>query len=50
MSWVRQSDERRQYWQTIPLRAYVWVVVSAFLIFFSIGFEMDPTLQLPIGG
>jgi len=48
MSWVRQnSEERRQYWQTVPLRAYAWVVLSGSLIFFSVGFATDPALQFP---
>jgi hypothetical protein len=45
--WVRQNEERQQYWQTVPLRAYAWVVLSASLIFFSVGFASDPTLQWP---
>ena len=49
MSWARQNEERRQYWRTVPLRSYVWVVVSAFLMFFSFGFATDPALQSPFG-
>jgi hypothetical protein len=47
VNWVRQSQERQQYWQTVPLRAYAWVMLSASLIFFSVGFETDPALQFP---
>ncbi len=47
LNWVRRADERRRYWQTVPLRAYAWVVLSAFLMFFSIGPQADPALQLP---
>ena len=47
MSWVRQNQERQQYWQTVPLRAYAWVVLSGSLIFFSVGFATDPALQAP---
>jgi hypothetical protein len=48
MKWVRQNAERRQYWQTVPPRAYAWVVLSGSLIFFSVGLATDPALQLPI--
>lgn len=51
ISWVRwlRGQERRQYWQTIPLRDYAWVVLSAFLMFFSLGFATDTALQSPFG-
>src|SRR5579864_895271 len=44
---VRQKQERQQYWQTVPLRAYAWVVLSGALIFSSVGFATDPALQFP---
>jgi hypothetical protein len=39
--------ERQQYWRTVPLSAFTWVVLSAFLLFFSVGVQVDPTLQWP---
>ena len=47
MKRARQNEERRQYWQTVPLRAYAWVVLSSSLIFFSVGFATDAALQFP---
>jgi hypothetical protein len=48
MKWARKNEEQRQYWQTVPLRAYAWVVLSGSLIFFSVGLSSDPALQFPI--
>jgi hypothetical protein len=42
-AWLH-ARERERYWQTIPLRAYTWVVLSAFLLFFSLGVQADPFL------
>jgi hypothetical protein len=48
MKWARKKEEQRQYWQTVPLRAYAWVVLSGSLIFFSVGLANDPALQFPV--
>jgi len=47
MSRVRQIQERQQYWQTVPLRAYAWVVLSGCLILFPLGLATNPALQFP---
>jgi hypothetical protein len=48
MKWARKKEEQRQCWQTVPLRAYAWVVLSGSLIFFSVGLANDPALQFPV--
>ena len=45
--WARKKEEQRRYWQTVPLPAYAWVVLSGSLIFFSVGLATDPALQFP---
>jgi hypothetical protein len=47
MSLLRQAEERRQYWQTVPLRAFAWMLLSAALIFFSFEVQMDPAIRSP---
>jgi len=47
MSRVRQNQEQQQYWQTVPLRAYAWVVLSGCLILFPVGLATSPALQFP---
>src|SRR5579862_4787299 len=47
VSWVRRKQEQQQYWQTVPLRAYAWVVLSGCLILFPVGLATDPALQFP---
>src|ERR1700726_378924 len=47
MKWAGKKEEQRQYWQTVPLRAYAWVVLSGCLILFPVGLATDPALQFP---
>ncbi|MBZ5576278.1 MAG: SpoIIE family protein phosphatase [Acidobacteriia bacterium] len=45
-----KAEERRQYWQTIPLSAVAWLGLTAFLSFSSIGLGIDlgDALQRPL--
>lgn len=36
-----RAKERRKYWQTVPLRALVWLTLTAFLTFASVGLAAD---------
>lgn len=49
-AWLK-TEERRQYWQTIPLSALVWLGLTAFLSFASIGLgnDLGNGLQWPFG-
>ncbi len=38
--WLR-AKERQQYWRTMPLSAFAWVALTAFLSFAPIGFALD---------
>jgi hypothetical protein len=45
-----QREERRNYWQTVPLSAIVWLALSAFLAFASMGLsttDLGTSLRLP---
>jgi hypothetical protein len=35
MAWI-SSEERRRYWQSLPLSALVWMTLTAFLTFASV--------------
>jgi hypothetical protein len=37
MAWVG-SEERRRYWQSLPLSALAWMALTSFLTFASVGF------------
>jgi hypothetical protein len=36
MTWIN-SEERRRYWQSLPLSALAWMTLTAFLTFASVG-------------
>jgi Stage II sporulation protein E (SpoIIE) len=36
MAWTA-SEERRRYWQSLPLSAFAWIALTAFLTFASVG-------------
>lgn len=36
MAWIA-SEERRRYWQSLPLSAFAWMALTAFLTFASVG-------------
>ena len=36
MAWIA-SEERRRYWQSLPLSAFAWIALTAFLTFASVG-------------
>jgi stage II sporulation SpoE-like protein len=45
-----QGDERRTYWQTVPLSAIAWIGLSAFLAFTAVGLstvDSGTSLRLP---
>lgn len=46
-----QREERRTYWQTVPLSAIAWIGLSAFLAFTAVGLstiDLGTSLRLPL--
>jgi hypothetical protein len=46
-----QREERRNYWQTVPLSAIAWIGLSAFLAFTAVGLstvDLGTSLRLPL--
>lgn len=50
MAWIR-SEDRRRYWQSLPLSALAWLALTAFLTFASVGLStgMVDGLRWPFG-
>ena len=41
MTWFN-SEERRRYWQSLPLSALAWMALTSFLTFASVGLAIEP--------